>query len=77
MGVDNSGKFGSMLLSRDAGIAWNSDKDFSYPQNAQPANTFTATVDADAYIWMISGSKVWRGRLNRVGWKLNQERAAE
>jgi len=26
---------------------------------------------------MISGSKVWRGRLNRVGWKLNQERAAE
>jgi hypothetical protein len=77
MGVDSSGKFGSMLLSRDAGIVWNSDKDFSYPLNVQPANTFTATVDADAYIWMISGSKVWRGRLNRVGWKLNQERAAE
>ena len=77
MGVDNSGKFGSMLLSRDTGIVWNSDKDFSYPLNVQPANTFTATVDADAYIWMISGSKVWRGRLNRVGWKLNQERAAE
>ena len=77
LGIDNSGKLASMLLSRDGGITWKSDKSFTYPTDIQAATTFAATVDNDEYLWVISGTKVWRGRLNRVGWALNLSRLAE
>ena len=71
LGLNSSGKLASMLLSRDGGITWKSDKSFTYPTGVQAATAFAATVDSDEYLWVISGSKVWRGRLNRVGWALN------
>ena len=74
LGVDTNGKLASMLLSRDGGITWKSDKNFIYPTDLQPATAFTATVDSDEFLWIISGTKVWRGRLNRVGWELNLSR---
>lgn len=77
LGVDNSGKLASMLLSRDGGITWKSDKSFTYPTDIQAVTAFAATVDNDEYLWVISGTKVWRGRLNRVGWALNLSRLAE
>ncbi len=66
-----------MLLSRDGGITWKSDKSFTYPTGAQASTAFAATVDSDEYLWLISGTKVWCGRLNRVGWALNLSRLAE
>ena len=77
LGIDNSGKLASMLLSRDDGITWKSDKSFTYPTDIQAATAFAATVDNDEYLWIINGTKVWRGRLNRVGWALNLSRLAE
>ena len=77
LGIDNSGNLASMLLSRDGGITWKSDKSFTYPTGIQAATAFAATVDSDEYLWVISGTKVWRGRLNRVGWALNLSRLAE
>lgn len=77
LGVNNSGKLESMLVSRDGGITWKSDKSFAYPTDVQASAAFTAAVDSDEYLWIISGTKVWRGRLNRVGWELNLERLTE
>lgn len=77
LGTKAGGSFGPMLLSRDGGITWKSDESFSYPKEAQPAATFTAAADNDGYIWIVSSTKVWRGRLNRVGWKLNLDRMTE
>ena len=77
LGLNSSGKLASMLLSRDGGITWKSDKSFTYPTGVQAATAFAATVDSDEYLWVISGTKVWRGRLNRVGWALNLSRLAE
>lgn len=77
LGLNSSGKLASMLLSRDGGITWKSDKSFTYPTDIQAATAFAATVDSDEYLWVISGTKVWRGRLNRVGWALNLSRLAE
>ena len=77
LGLDSSGKLASMLLSCDGGITWKSNKSFTYPTGIQAATAFAATVDSDEYLWVISGTKVWRGRLNRVGWALNLSRLAE
>ena len=77
LGVNNSGKLESMLVSRDGGITWKSDKSFAYPTDVQASAAFTAAVDSDEYLWIISGTKVWRGRLNRIGWELNLERLTE
>ena len=74
LGIDNSGNLASMLLSRDGGITWKSDKSFTYPTDLQASTAFTATVDSDEYLWIICGTKVWRGRLNRVGWELDLSR---
>ena len=74
LGVNSSSQLLPMLLSRDGGITWKSDKSFTYPTDAQAATAFAATVDSDQYIWLISGTKVWRGRLNRIGWDLNLSR---
>lgn len=71
LGVNSSGRFENMLVSRDGGITWKNDKSFAYPSGAQASSAFTAAVDADEYLWIISGSDIWRGRLNRIGWALN------
>lgn len=67
-----------IYVSKDSGLTWKTQKDEKfdiYPK--LPAelkgNTqeFTAYVDDDAYIWILfSGSgEIWRGRLNRMGFK--------
>ncbi len=69
--IDNSNQPAPMLISHDGGITWKNDKSFTYPTNIELSPTFTATVDSDEYLWIISGANVWRGRLNRVGWDVN------
>lgn len=60
--------FLTMKESTDGGVIWKANKLYKYP-NETPMKTFAATVDAQNYIWIVSGSKVWRGRLNCLGWK--------
>ncbi|MCR5077539.1 MAG: DUF6242 domain-containing protein [Prevotella sp.] len=77
IGTADSNGFGPMLLSRDGGITWKTDGSFTYPENALPAATLTAAVDSEQYVWLFSGSSIWRGRLNRIAWEQNLNKAAE
>ena len=62
LGLNSSGKLASMLLSRDGGITWRSDKSFTYPTGVQAANSFTLQqLIVTNNLWVISGTKVWRG----------------
>lgn len=67
MGIDN-GAFAKILSSEDGGITWKRFTKFAYPADATVSGSFAATVDSQQYIWLISGGKVWRGRLNSAGW---------
>ncbi len=66
------------ILLHNVDILSNADIASFYEKSSkQAATAFAATVDSDEYLWVISGTKVWRGRLNRVGWALNLSRLAE
>ena len=62
----------TIYQSRDHGITWKYNPSYDYPEDFDRfADNVTATVDADNYIWLhCEGSgQVWRGRLNKLGWK--------
>ncbi len=72
------GDFKQIYESRDNGITWKVSSrilmpsDFDYSQ----AKKMLVKTDADNYIWLYcdyaDGSlHVWKGRLNRLGWKNN------
>lgn len=60
-----------ILVSRDGGITWKADKEYYFPKEFIGTGAFTATADADNVIWLVDGKtgKVWKGRINRLGWK--------
>lgn len=61
-------------LSRDGGRTWiPQTKSYVHP-SAISATNFSCVVDKDNYIWIICGGSgnVYRGRLNRLGFKSNQ-----
>lgn len=61
--------------SADHGITWkgytNDDMniDPAIRTAAQTAQYITAAVDDEQHLWVIIDDKVWRGRINRLGWK--------
>ena len=62
----------SILQSRDGGITWKSSSLYQLPDGFNHAATqVKAETDSDNYIWLrCEGTgQVWRGRLNRLGWK--------
>ena len=61
----------TILVSRDNGITWKADKEYYFPTGFNGGAACTATVDADNVIWLVDGNsgKVWKGRINRLGWK--------
>lgn len=75
---DNAVAFGKgssglskFLVSLDGGITWKSDDSYYYPENFTGGTAFAASVDSDNFIWLVENTtgKVWRGRINRLGWK--------
>ena len=60
--------------SADYGITWKGylDNDLNIDPAiqtaAQTAQYITATVDDEKHLWIIVDDKVWRGRINRLGW---------
>jgi hypothetical protein len=64
------GDFDKMYYSTDCGITWQSDKRFVMPTGLS-ATAASLAVDADNFIWIVcAGSgEVWKGRLNKLGWK--------
>lgn len=70
-GITNDGKFAQIKESSNSGIVWTANKTYVYPA-ATPSGYFAATADSQNYIWIVSGNKVWKGRMNSMGWKKPQ-----
>lgn len=64
------------IYASQAGLAWTrTEKKFLLPQEVYLGGNYSMTTDDDNFIWLIVGgqpNEVWRGRLNRLGFK-NQE----
>lgn len=64
-----------ILHSQDHGITWktyvNNDMqvDSRLQEDAQTAQCITAVADSDNFLWIFADDKVWRGRINRLGFK--------
>lgn len=58
----------TMFVSPDYGITWHPGTNMHppFPLNGSTGN-ITATVDKNNFIWIITNTQVWRGRLNRLG----------
>lgn len=63
------------IYSSIAGIAWQkSEKKFELPIEFKEKGSYSMTVDKNNYIWIVFGgngtkNEVWRGRLNKLGFK--------
>lgn len=64
------------IYASQAGLAWTRmEEKFLLPQEVYLSGNYSMTVDDENFIWLIIGgqpNEVWRGRLNRLGFK-NQE----
>jgi len=64
-----------MYQSRDNGITWKFNPTYLMPDGfGSYATNVKASVDSDHFLWLhCEGSgEVWRGRLNRLGWKIQK-----
>ncbi len=75
-GASPDGRFepmDSVLYSQDHGITWkpydddDMDTDPLMREDAQEARHIASAVDDDKFLWVMIDSKVWRGRINRLG----------
>lgn len=58
----------TMYVSQDYGITWRPDQEHRMPSELKGVEgCITSTVDVNNFIWIITNSQVWRGRLNRLG----------
>lgn len=64
------------IYASQAGLAWTQmEKKFLLPQELYLSGNYSMTIDDENFIWLIVGgqpNEVWRGRLNKLGFK-NQE----
>jgi hypothetical protein len=61
--------------SRDNGITWKFNPCYVFPDDfINLATKVTPVVDKDNFLWLYCEGigQVWRGRLNRLGWKKQQ-----
>ena len=70
-GVSKDGKAKALerfFISKDNGLTWERQQDIIPPAEIQGCDGYiTATADKDNFIWLIAGGKVYRGRINRLG----------
>lgn len=73
--------FDSVYVSRDGGVTWIGDTTIYVPTAFTEAMTATGTEpvfgftsDSDNFLWLVSGAdgSVWKGRINRLGWRKEQ-----
>lgn len=71
----------ALYASIDGGITWSVDKVLALPADFAAGTTpaFSMVADADNFVWLVNASqgKVWRGRINRLGWKTVQNNFSE
>ena len=57
-----------MYVSQDYGITWRPSVEIRMPSELKGTEgCITSTVDRNYFIWIITNSQIWRGRLNRLG----------
>lgn len=61
-------------ISNDGGRTWIPQSNTYLHPTAIPASNFSWTIDEDKYMWIFCGGSgdIWRGRINRLGFKNNQ-----
>ena len=65
----------TIYQSRDNGITWKYNPIYDYPEGFDHyADNVRAVVDNDNFLWLYceGSGQVWRGRLNRLGWKIQK-----
>lgn len=68
LGGSTAEAFSTVYESRDGGLTWKKSSTFTLPDGLDTAaTTLTATTDNNQYVWLVCGSQVWRGRLNKLG----------
>lgn len=71
-GTQDDGQLSPIYLSRDKGLTWPETSLVALPEDFRPTTTDYALVaGSDGYLWLADGAgkRLWRGRLNRLGWK--------
>ncbi|MBO5824197.1 MAG: hypothetical protein J6Q93_04475 [Prevotella sp.] len=64
--------YSKIYESRDGGLTWKNSSTLKLMDGFDKnAKSVAVAVDADNFIWLISSGtgEVWRGRLNKMGWK--------
>lgn len=64
--------FEKFYISRDNGVVWKPCTDYavSLPAGLKGSEeAFAATVSQGGYMWIATSANVWRGRINRLGFK--------
>ena len=57
-----------MYVSQDYGVTWRPSTTIRMPAELKGTDgCITSTIDDNNFIWIITNSQVWRGRLNRLG----------
>jgi hypothetical protein len=71
-GKSQDGKINALerfFISEDNGLTWSRMQDILPPEELQGANGhIAAIVDNNHYIWIIAAGKVYRGRINKLGY---------
>ena len=65
----------TIYQSRDNGITWKYNPIYDYPEGFDHyADNVRAVVDDDNFLWLYceGSGQVWRGRLNKLGWKIQK-----
>ncbi len=66
------GDYTTIYQSRDNGITWKTNSLFKMPENFDySATDVNIYSDKENFIWLVNlkTGQIWRGRLNRLGWK--------
>lgn len=75
LGTSTAKAYSQIYVSRDNGITWHSDSSYHFPKGFnRSATAITVVADSDNHLWIICGGtgEVWRGRLNKLGWKTHE-----
>lgn len=60
----------AFYISLDNGITWKTDETLMPPSELKGTGwPIVVSVDVDSFVWLICGTEVWRGRLNRLGFE--------
>ena len=72
-GTDHTA-FDNVYRSQDGGITWKADSIFTFPstmKSAASSSSYALITDNNHFVWFVCGGtgQVWKGRINRLGWK--------